>query len=83
MSDIWLGMFVGAFIASVIQVIVYLAIIGKWYIGDLREDNSTGDERPMYFMEIAQGGYRQMQKNRYVLLRIRRENYIREGDNKS
>ena len=81
MSDIWLGAITGIFIASAVWGFVYLAVIGKWYVGDLREDRSSGDERPLYFMEIAQGGYRHMQSNKFVLLRIKRENYIKEGEN--
>lgn len=78
--DIWLGVAVGLFIGLVFSMIVSLLIVGKWYVGDLREDHSSGDERPYYFMEIARGGYRQMQKNRFVLLRIKRENYVSQSN---
>ena len=74
--DIWLGVAVGAFIGVFVMVVVVLWVVGIWYIGDLREDRSSGDERPYYFMEVAKGAYRQMQKNRFVLLRIRHDNYI-------
>lgn len=78
MSDIWIGLFVGIFISSMVFGIGCIAYLGKWYIGDLREDRSSGDERPYYFMEIAQGGYRHLQSNKFVLLRVKRENYIKE-----
>lgn len=77
MNDIWYGLIVGIFIGVLVSTFIYLFVIGKWYIGTLREDNSSGDEQPYYFMEIANGGYSQMQHNKYALLRIRRENYVK------
>ena len=78
MSDIWNGIFIGMIVAGIVFAIIFIAYIGKWYIGDLREDRSSGDERPYYFMEIAQGGYRHLKSNKFVLLRVKRENYIKE-----
>lgn len=76
--DILCGFLVGLFVGAVALGIIVLFLIGKWYVGDLREDKSFDDELPSYFMEIAQGGYSRMKKNDFVLLRIRRENYVQK-----
>ena len=83
MNDIWLGFIVGCFVTGVIAMIIVMCVIGKWYIGDLREDRSVGEGEPYHFMEIAKGAARQLQTNRFVLLRVKRENYIHEGDTQS
>ena len=77
--DIWLGFAVGAFCAGVVCLIVFLFLIGTWYLGDLREDRSDDPEKPYYFMELGKGASFRMMKNKFVLLRVRRENYIKEG----
>lgn len=74
--DIWIAFAVGAFVGVAFLGLAVLYAIGKWYVGDLREDNSTGDERPYYFMEIAQGAISHVRTNRFVLLRVKRENYV-------
>ena len=74
--DVWLGLAVGVFIGLGISMAIVLVMIGTWYIGDLREDRSSDDERPYYFMEIGKGASGRMRRNRFVLLRVKRENYI-------
>ena len=74
--DMWLYVAVGAFMACVVCVIVFLFLIGTWYLGDLREDRSDDPERPYYFMELGKGASYRMLKNRFVLLRVKREDYI-------
>ena len=76
--DLWLFILVGAVVGGTIAFLVFLFVIGKWYVGNLREDRSFGEGDPYYFMEIANGALGQVKKNRFVLLRVRRENYIQE-----
>ena len=74
---VWVIAAVGFFIGILAFGLIFLYLIGNWYIGDLREDRSSGEEKPYYFMEIANGASDQLKKCRYVILRVRRENYIR------
>ena len=75
--DIWIGVAVGAFVGVAIALIIFLAIIGGWYVGDLREDRSSGDEKPYYFMEVSKGALSRMTRNAFVVLRVKREDYVR------
>ena len=70
------GVIAGAGLAS----IVWMLLCEKWFIGDLREDQSIPDDPPFYFMEIRQGCYEYLKKGKFVLLRVRRENYMKSGD---
>ena len=74
--NIWLAVAVGIFIGACVMGIIALLIIGGWYIGDLREDRSSGDERPYYFMEIAKGAGKRMMTSHFVILRVKREDYL-------
>ena len=76
MFNMWLAVGVGAFIGCLIFGIICLLGIGSWYVGDLREDRSSGDDQPYYFMEISHGALSRVKKNRFVLLRVKREDYI-------
>jgi len=75
--DIWLGVAVGAFVACVLCLIIFLFRIGTWYVGDLRVDRSDDPEKPYYFMEVSKGASFRMLKNNFVLLRVKQENYVK------
>ena len=76
--DVWIIFAAGAFIACVICLIVFLFLVGTWYLGDLREDRSDDPGKPYYFMELGKGASYRIMKNKFVLLRIRRENYVKQ-----
>ena len=78
--DIWYGVIVGFFAGCVISMLVFIFIIGKWYIGILREDNSSEEENPLYFMEVVAGASPQLKKNRYALFKIVRKNYVSKSN---
>jgi hypothetical protein len=79
--DIVIGFVVGVFVGAVVCMLVFLFLIGSWYLGDLREDRSDEDsEKPYYFMELAKGSSFRLMKNRFVLLKIKRENYARNNE---
>lgn len=73
---VWAVAAAGFFIGILVFGLIFLYLIGNWYIGDLREDRSGGEEKPYYFMEIANGASGHLRKNRFVILRVKRENYI-------
>lgn len=75
--NMWLAVAVGVFIGCVISLIVFLFLIGTWYLGDLREDRSTEDDKPYYFMEVSKGAAGRMGVNKFVLLKVKRENYVK------
>lgn len=74
--DIWYGVAVGAFIGVGFSLLVFLYKIGSWYIGNLREDRSSGDDGPYYFMEISKGASGRIRTSKFVLLRVKREDYL-------
>ena len=74
--DIWISLAVGVFIGAGIAFAVFLLRIGTWYIGDLREDRSSGEDGPYYFMEVSKGASGRISINRFVLLRVKREDYV-------
>lgn len=78
MDYIWIVLITGVFIGAVAALLIFLVIIGGWYIGDLREDRSDDPEKPYYFMEISNGASWRIRKNKFVLLKIRRENYLNQ-----
>ena len=76
-TDIIIAVVIGFIFGLFVAVFVAAAILGTWFIGSLNEDRSIPDE-PYYFMEISRGGADKMRKNKHVLLKVKRENYVKD-----
>ena len=68
---ILIGMVIGILLACAI----WMLACEQWFVGTLREDRSIPEDPPYWFMEILRGREKHLTKNRFALLRIRRENY--------
>ena len=73
----WLWLVIGYTLGTLVSGIIYLITVDKYYVGNLREDRSIPEE-PYYFMEIASGRFDRLAKNKFALLRVTHQNYIRE-----
>lgn len=77
----WHIAFLIGFIAGIAAGILF-AVFGSSItkpkpIGNLVEDHSDpGEEAPLYFMEIYQGGLQKITTSHYVTLKVERRNYI-------
>ena len=74
---VWLV--IGYALGTIVSGAFYLLTIDKFYVGNLREDKSIPEE-PYYFMEIDQGRSGRLASNKFVLLRVERQNYIQKED---
>lgn len=45
-------------------------------IGNLRVDQSITDDNPYLFLEVTKGSVESIRKDKYVMLRVKDENYI-------
>ena len=77
MSRLMLGILIGLGIGAFIQFITATLLIDRWYIGTLNLDASIPDE-PYYFMEVERGMAHKLSKNKHVMLRVRKSNYMKE-----
>ena len=75
MVEFWCGAGFGFLSAVIVLIFVFGLFVDSWYAGDLREDRSNPEE-PYYFMEVAPGRGQKLSKNRKILLKVKRENYI-------
>ena len=73
----WIWFVIGYFIGTIVSGAIYLLTVDKYWVGILREDRSIPEE-PYYFMEISAGRAERLKKNKFALLLIRRENYIKQ-----
>lgn len=71
MSILWL--IVGLLLGSIITTLV---IGKKKSIGTLRVDRSDPDDDPYLFLEINPGGTKSLLRDDYIMLKVKRENYI-------
>ena len=75
----WILFLIGFALGIFLPGVFFVLIFDKWYAGKLREDRSIPDE-PYYFMEIDQGRSGRLASNKFVMLRIERQNYIQKED---
>lgn len=75
----WVWFVIGYAVGVLVECLIFLLSIDRYYVGRLREDRSIPEE-PYYFMEIDSGRFERLKKNRFALLRIARENYMDIGN---
>ena len=63
-------MLLGVAAGAVSSALVFLSVIGGWYIGNLREEPDPEEAGTYYFMEITPGGIERAKKNKFVILRV-------------
>lgn len=76
MHSFWIGLVTGVLSSGVlIWLLTIPLIIDKWYVGTLNRDESIPNE-PYYFMEIDEDKHEKLEKNKHVLLMVRKKNYL-------
>lgn len=73
---VWVFSVIGVLIGAAIAALIFIFLLGKWYIGNLREQPDPEEAGCYYFMEIAPGGMERIKKTNYVILRVQRKGYL-------
>lgn len=73
----WIIAVVGVLVGIALAILVFSVIIGEWYVGDLREQPDPEEAGSYYFMEIAKGGLERIRKSKFVVLRVRKDGYMK------
>lgn len=67
---IWMWILLGGMAGAVLTALVFLFVLGGWYIGNLREEPDPEEAGTYYFMEITSGGINRVKRNKFVILRV-------------
>lgn len=66
----WVWILLGGMAGAVLTALVFLLVLGGWYIGNLREEPDPEETGTYYFMEITSGGINRVKRNKFVILRV-------------
>lgn len=70
-----IGLIAGIIIGAVFVAVFMLLMIESWEVGSLNLDASIPNE-PYYFMEVDKGKAERLAKNRRIILKVKKSNYM-------